>query len=324
MNDELMHYGVLGMKWGVRRFQPYPSSYRGNRKEIGEAKKRSKIGYDDDIIIKKGTKAYRITKDTNENSERRYMTVDQNDRNFYKAMWPGVMKGEAGTAGKKEKIYESTYRLKKDLISPSAAKRQKWAAELTDQSEVQMEIARALVKSRLSKSKNMSLKDTEQMMTYFELKNDPFYKAYMNRTTKEVKTELSMMDEAGKATMFLGSMGLSDHNKAIYGEKIVNENYNMVIDDHGTDFPGNKQRVNSPIIVLKANETIEKIKDKPLRDFDDARAARKYRKDISSIPGSFSEKNYVPNVIKKYYGTNNYNHNPTFDYIYDSNNQRIR
>ena len=59
--DELMHYGVLGMKWGVRRSQDELDRINGRAYDF----QKTENGY----VLKKGSTVHRVTTDPDNEKE---------------------------------------------------------------------------------------------------------------------------------------------------------------------------------------------------------------------------------------------------------------
>lgn len=119
--NELAHFGILGMKWGIRRYQNKDGSF--TKKGIANYQKVMNIGANkakdrsillEERIIPSGTRMYRTTglkKDPN-NDKSTYVSYLDVDRNHYKAGW---IREIAGT----DSAYEHQYQLSKDLKIPS-------------------------------------------------------------------------------------------------------------------------------------------------------------------------------------------------------------
>lgn len=60
MSDKIQHHGVKGMKWGVRRYQPYPKGQRNAGKFLDSAKQTGSKGnkVTKDSRLKDDTKAF--------------------------------------------------------------------------------------------------------------------------------------------------------------------------------------------------------------------------------------------------------------------------
>ena len=76
-SNVLAHYGVKGMHWGVRRYQPYPKGHKGG-KEVGEAAKKGRLATEKEISD--AMEELKIDNDTNN----RHHKIDRSVSDYVK------------------------------------------------------------------------------------------------------------------------------------------------------------------------------------------------------------------------------------------------
>lgn len=237
--DYLEHHGILGMKWGVRRYQPYPADKHGTF--LGQSR-------DEDIRVKKGSTAFRLqaTPDINPNSEHIYMSLQALGHMKYISAFSS---GDSGVAidaevqedGKQEP-YSVKLKLQKDIVAPSYNKTMETFIETISQMQT---------KRRIPASK---LREVGEEGVDFIKK--------WNKTKSQ-----DALDEAYR--LFARSMMYDNKARRLFFDSLRKQGYNAIIDEadqHFGDEPFSKSAV-----ILFDKSAIKKVGAKKVKDSDQQR-----------------------------------------------------
>ena len=178
----LIHHGIKGQKWGVRRYQNEDGSLTdAGRKRYNKEQRKLAIKNEDHTILK-GTKNYRITTDMNEKpgDQRLYTNVIKKDVKKYKNFYPGMIQENGRT---KAAIFQKEYEFTKDVkVAGEKAYNEAFNKMFDD--------VRKNPKKYKDKSfdyiKNYSRQDAKEMFNKFlQLRDKKVNSEFLNRMSKK-------------------------------------------------------------------------------------------------------------------------------------------